>query len=112
MPRITPVFAVRGPACVYQELLCTFGRNPVYQGPKEAEHELCLSLMSQYTPLYGTDKLSKKQNARLAMYPDLHHRVTKREYDKLIRHCTEGNITNVLIQEGDVAEESFIPKFG
>ena len=74
--------------------------------------ELCLSLMSQYTPLYGTDKLSEKQNERLAMYPDLHRRVTKREYDKLIRHCTERNITNVLIQEGDVAEESFIPKFG
>ncbi len=91
--------AVRNAIAVVDYLYDTYG------------DELCLSLMSQYTPLYGTDKLSERQSKRLEAFPDLHRRVTKREYDKLIRHCTERNITNVLIQEGDVAEESFIPKF-
>ena len=91
--------AVRNAIAVVDYLYDTYG------------DKLCLSLMSQYTPLYGTDKLSEKQSARLEKYPDLHRKVTKREYEKLICHCTERNITNVLIQEGDVARESFIPDF-
>ncbi len=72
---------------------------------------LCLSLMSQYTPLYGTDKLSDRQKERLSAYPELHRGVTKREYEKLIKHCTDRGIENALIQEGEVAKESFIPEF-
>ena len=67
--------------------------------------------MSQYTPLYGTDKLTERQKERLSAYPELHRGVTKREYEKLIKHCTDRDIGNVLIQEGEVAKESFIPEF-
>ena len=91
--------AVRNAIAVVDYLYDTYG------------DELCLSLMSQYTPLYGTDKLSEKQSKRLEAFPDLHRRVTKREYDKLISHCTDRNITNVLIQDREVASESFIPEF-
>ncbi len=73
--------------------------------------DISLSLMSQYTPLYGTGKLTTEQEKRLAAFPDLHRKVTRREYDKLLQHCFDRNITNVYIQEGDVASESFIPDF-
>ena len=73
---------------------------------------LCLSLMSQYTPLYNVpDALTEAQKKRLAGFPVLHRKVTKREYEKVIQHCMDLNLENVFIQEGDVASESFIPPF-
>lgn len=62
-----------------------------------------LSLMSQYTPferlkeLSGCEKLSRK--------------VTKREYQAVVEYALSLGVTNAFIQEGDVAEESFIPSF-
>ena len=73
--------------------------------------DICLSLMSQYTPLYGTGKLSDEQEKRLASFPELHRKVTRREYDRLLQHCFDRNINNVYIQEEGVASESFIPEF-
>ena len=71
-----------------------------------------LSVMSQYTPLYNTPgALSDTQKKRLAAYPELHRKVTKREYNKVIKHCLDLQLENVFIQEGDVASESFIPPF-
>ncbi|MBR3040295.1 MAG: 4Fe-4S cluster-binding domain-containing protein [Lachnospiraceae bacterium] len=70
-----------------------------------------LSLMSQYTPLYDSGTLSSEQKKRLAPFPELHRKVTKREYNKLLNHCFDRNIQNVFIQEGDVALDSFIPAF-
>ena len=74
--------------------------------------DVCLSLMSQYTPLYDVpDALSKAQKKRLAPFPELHRKVTKREYNKIVQHCMDAGLNNVFIQEGDVAKESFIPQF-
>jgi putative pyruvate formate lyase activating enzyme len=60
-----------------------------------------LSLMNQYTPF-----------ARLqGRYPELCRKVTKREYDALTDFALELGVENGYIQEGETAEESFIPSF-
>ena len=75
-------------------------------------NNIYLSLMSQYTPLYDVPgALSDTQKKRLAPCPELHRKVTKREYEKVLQFCLEENMENVFIQEGDVAKESFIPPF-
>ena len=71
-----------------------------------------LSVMSQYTPLYNVPgALSETQKKRLAAFPALHRKITKREYDKVIQHCMDLGMDNIFIQEGNVAKESFIPPF-
>jgi len=62
-----------------------------------------LSLMNQYTP-----------PARLKGIPDYREicrKVTKREYDAVTDYAIGLGIRNAFIQEGDTAEESFIPAF-
>lgn len=58
-----------------------------------------ISMMSQFTP-FGLEK-----------YPEINRRVTKREYERYIDHAIKLGVENAFIQEGDVAEESFIPAF-
>ena len=71
-----------------------------------------ISVMSQYTPLYDVPgALSEAQKKRLAPFPELHRKVTRREYNKVLNYCMEKGLNNVFIQEGDVASESFIPPF-
>lgn len=62
--------------------------------------QVYVSLMNQYTPLGGLEK-----------WPELNRRVTKREYESLIDYALELGVENGFIQEGDTAEESFIPAF-
>ncbi len=45
-------------------------------------------------------------------FPELGRKVTKREYERLINHALSIGVENAFIQEGDPAEESFIPDFG
>lgn len=59
-----------------------------------------ISLMSQYTPMPAV------QND-----PLLSRRVTKREYERLVRFATDHGLDNGFIQEREVALESFIPAF-
>ena len=59
-----------------------------------------LSLMNQYTPLPHVEK-----------YPELNRRVTEAEYDALIDYAIELGVENGFVQEGETAEESFIPAF-
>lgn len=59
-----------------------------------------LSLMSQFTPLPHVEK-----------YPELNRKVTEAEYDEYVDYAIEIGVENGFIQEGDVAEESFIPHF-
>ena len=59
-----------------------------------------LSLMNQYTPLPQVEK-----------YPELNRRVTEAEYEELINYAIELGVENGFIQEGETAEESFIPTF-
>ncbi len=60
-----------------------------------------ISLMNQYTPMPG---IGEKD-------PLLARRVTRREYERVVRHALDLGLSNVFIQEGDVASESFIPAF-
>lgn len=59
-----------------------------------------ISLMNQYTPM-----------KEFAEYPELNRKVTKREYEKVIQYALDSGVENAFIQEGETAQESFIPAF-
>lgn len=59
-----------------------------------------ISIMNQYTPL-----------PHVAQYPELNCKVTAEEYDRVINFALRLGIENAFIQEGETAEESFIPAF-
>ncbi|MGN0504954.1 MAG: radical SAM protein [Lachnospiraceae bacterium] len=59
-----------------------------------------LSIMNQYTPL-----------PHVAAYPELNRKITEEEYDELIDFALELGVENAFVQEGETAEESFIPEF-
>ncbi len=59
-----------------------------------------VSLMSQYTPL-----------PHAAAYPELARRLSKEEYEEAVEYALFLGMTKVYIQEGECAEESFIPAF-
>ena len=59
-----------------------------------------ISIMNQFTPLSNLEK-----------YPELNRRITEEEYEELVDYAIEIGIENGFIQEGDTAEESFIPAF-
>lgn len=63
-------------------------------------NDIYVSVMCQYTPL-----------AHVADIPELSRRVTPAEYQRVIDYCLRLGMENVYIQEGDVAQESFIPPF-
>lgn len=63
-------------------------------------NQIYISLMSQFTPLPHVEK-----------YPELNHKVSKRTYEKYVDYAIEIGIENGFIQEGEAAEESFIPDF-
>lgn len=65
-----------------------------------------LSLMNQYTPMPEM-KDEFEQNG----WPQLNRRVTKREYGRLLDYAISLGVENGFIQEGETAEESFIPAF-
>ena len=59
-----------------------------------------ISIMNQYTPL-----------PHVAQIPELNRKVTSEEYDKVINFALRIGIENAFIQEGETAQESFIPAF-
>ena len=59
-----------------------------------------ISIMNQFTPL-----------PQAAHIPELNRRVTKEEYERVLTFASRIGITNGFIQDGDTAEESFIPPF-
>ena len=63
-------------------------------------NQIYLSLMSQFTPLPHVEK-----------YPELNRKVSPRTYEKYIDYCLDLGVEQGFIQEGKVAEESFIPDF-
>lgn len=62
--------------------------------------DIYISLMNQYTPV-----------KEFADYPELNRKVTKREYEKVIQYALDLGVENAFIQEGETAQESFIPPF-
>lgn len=63
-------------------------------------NQVFLSLMNQYTPL-----------PHVKAWPELDRKVTEEEYEALIDYAIELGVENGFIQEGETAEESFIPSF-
>lgn len=59
-----------------------------------------ISIMNQYTPL-----------PHVAHIPELNRKVTPEEYDRVVNFAIRLGIENAFIQEGETAEESFIPPF-
>ncbi len=59
-----------------------------------------ISIMNQYTPLPHVEQM-----------PDLNRRVTDEEYDRVISFALQIGIENGFFQEGEAADESFIPEF-
>ena len=59
-----------------------------------------LSLMNQYTPLEQVEGIEA-----------LDRKVSKKAYERLIDYAIALGVENAFIQEGDTAEESFIPDF-
>lgn len=64
------------------------------------EHQVYVSLMSQFTPLPHVEN-----------YPELNRKVSKRTYEKYVEYAIALGVENGFVQEEDVAEESFIPVF-
>ncbi len=63
-------------------------------------NNIYISIMNQYTPL-----------PHVAKYPELNKKITPSEYDRVIDFAVKLGIENAFIQEGETAEESFIPPF-
>lgn len=63
-------------------------------------NNIYVSVMCQYTPL-----------RHVAGLPELNRRVTPAEYQRVTDYCLRIGMENVYIQEGDVAQDSFIPPF-
>lgn len=59
-----------------------------------------LSLMNQYTPL-----------PQVKDFPEINRKVTEAEYEELVNYAIELGVEHGFIQEGETAEESFIPAF-
>lgn len=59
-----------------------------------------ISIMNQFTPLAGLEK-----------YPELNRRVTEEEYNEVVDYAIDLGVEHGFIQEGETAEESFIPEF-
>ena len=64
------------------------------------ENQIYISIMHQFTPLSNVKK-----------YPELNRKITDREYDEVVDFAIDIGIENGFIQEGETAEESFIPEF-
>lgn len=63
-------------------------------------NDIFISILNQFTPLDG-----------LGAYPEINRKLTEEEYDEVVDFAIEIGVENGFIQEGDVAEESFIPDF-
>lgn len=59
-----------------------------------------VSIMSQYTPL-----------SHVKGIPELNRRITEEEYEEVVDYARFLGMEQVYIQEGECAEESFIPAF-
>ena len=58
-----------------------------------------ISIMNQYTPI------------NKCKYSNLNRKVADEEYDSVVDYALSLGVNNAFIQEGDAAQESFIPQF-
>ncbi len=68
-----------------------------------------ISLMSQYTPvgIFADPHISTYKDT----CPELFNKVSRAEYDELVDYAIDIGVENCMIQEDDVADDSFIPDF-
>ena len=69
---------------------------------REFGDSITFSMMSQYTPVEGIDAVR---------YPELTQRVSAADYEELLDYMDAIGIEDYFWQDGDAAEESFIPDF-
>ena len=62
--------------------------------------DIFISIMNQFTPL-----------DHIADYPELQRKITQAEYDEVVDYAVDLGVENGFIQEGETADESFIPSF-
>ncbi|MBO4445402.1 MAG: radical SAM protein [Clostridia bacterium] len=60
---------------------------------------ITISIMSQYTPMPS------------CKVPELGRKLSKEEYDEVVDFAADLGITKAFVQEGEAAQESFIPDF-
>lgn len=58
-----------------------------------------ISIMNQFTPM------------NLEKYPEINRKLSEEEYESVVCYAEMLGIKNAFIQEGDTADESFIPEF-
>ena len=63
-------------------------------------NRIYISMMNQFTPMPA-----------LADYPELNRKVTKEEYEEVVDYAISLGVECGFVQEGETAEESFIPAF-
>ena len=61
--------------------------------------DIYISIMNQYTPV------------QVCPYENLNRKLTDEEYEEVINYALTIGVVHAFIQEGDTAEESFIPNF-
>lgn len=65
------------------------------------DDRIFISIMNQYTPM---ENIKEK-------YPELDRKVTEAEYNDVLDFAIESGIKYGFFQDGDVAQESFVPEF-
>lgn len=63
-------------------------------------NDIWISIMNQYTPM-----------PEAAHYPEINRKIRTEEYEELVDYAISLGVENGFIQEGDTAQESFIPEF-
>ena len=66
---------------------------------KTYKDDIFISIMNQYTPV------------NTCIYSNLNRKITKEEYDEVIRYALSIGVNNAFIQEDGTQEVSFIPDF-
>lgn len=81
---------------------CTNDSKAVIQYLYQTFHDhIYISIMNQYTPMPTIQ----------TRYPELNRNVTDEEYEEVVDFAIELGVENGFIQEGETADESFIPAF-
>ena len=63
-------------------------------------NDIYISIMSQYTP-----------TGNVSEYPEINRKITEKYYLALVDYAVSLGIKNAYIQDGEAADESFIPEF-
>lgn len=66
---------------------------------KTYHDDIYISIMNQYTPV------------NLCVFENLNRKLTEKEYEEVVNYALTIGVNNAFIQEGDTADESFIPDF-